>query len=182
MTGNAAGDPAQCPAVTSLLHPGRRALVVGLTVVAAVSVLAASTVGPAGAAGTPVGRPPAAVPARPNILFVLTDDMTVADLGSMPGVRRVITDHGLRFTRAMVSVSLCCPSRTTILRGQYAHNTGVLTNGGTNGGVEAAYRSLKAQGKVTEDIRFIAFGGDGGTYDIGLQSLSGAMERRHRML
>ncbi|MGZ4796317.1 MAG: sulfatase family protein [Acidimicrobiia bacterium] len=126
--------------MTSLLHPGRRALVVGLTVVAAVSVLAASTVGPAGAAGTPVGRPPAAVPARPNILFVLTDDMTVADLGSMPGVRRVITDHGLRFTRAMVSVSLCCPSRTTILRGQYAHNTGVLTNGGTNGGFEAAYR------------------------------------------
>ena len=46
----------------------------------------------------------------------------------------------MRFTRAMVSVSLCCPSRTTILRGQYAHNTGVETNGGTNGGFEAAYR------------------------------------------
>ena len=66
--------------------------------------------------------------------------MTRADLHSMPGVRRTITDHGLRFTRAMVSVSLCCPSRTSILRGQYAHNTGVLTNGGTNGGFETAYR------------------------------------------
>ena len=52
----------------------------------------------------------------------------------MPGVRRTITDHGLRFTRAMVSVSLCCPSRTSILRGQYADNTGVLTNGGPTAG------------------------------------------------
>ncbi len=49
-------------------------------------------------------------------------------------------------------------------------------------GVEAAYKSLKRQGKVTDDIKFIAFGGDGGTYDIGLQSLSGAMERGHNMI
>jgi pyruvate ferredoxin oxidoreductase beta subunit len=52
----------------------------------------------------------------------------------------------------------------------------------TCSGIETAYRSLKKQGKISEDIRFIAFGGDGGTYDIGLQSLSGAMERGHRML
>jgi len=52
----------------------------------------------------------------------------------------------------------------------------------TCSGIETAYRSLKKQGKINEDIRFIAFGGDGGTYDIGLQSLSGAMERGHRML
>jgi pyruvate ferredoxin oxidoreductase beta subunit len=52
----------------------------------------------------------------------------------------------------------------------------------TLSGVEAAYKSLKRQGKVKEDFRFIAFGGDGGTYDIGLQSLSGAMERGHHML
>ena len=49
-------------------------------------------------------------------------------------------------------------------------------------GVEAAYNSLKRQGKINKDINFIAFGGDGGTYDIGLQSLSGAMERGHNML
>ncbi|MDR3244519.1 MAG: pyruvate ferredoxin oxidoreductase [Elusimicrobiota bacterium] len=49
-------------------------------------------------------------------------------------------------------------------------------------GLESAYRSLKKQGKISKDIRFIAFGGDGGTYDIGLQALSGAMERGHRML
>ena len=49
----------------------------------------------------------------------------------------------------------------------------------TISGVEAAYRSLKRQGKIEKDIRFIGFGGDGGTYDIGLQSLSGALERGH---
>jgi pyruvate ferredoxin oxidoreductase beta subunit len=50
-------------------------------------------------------------------------------------------------------------------------------------GVETAYRSLRKQGKIADkEIRFIAFGGDGGTYDIGIQSLSGAMERRHKML
>jgi len=49
----------------------------------------------------------------------------------------------------------------------------------TIAGVEAMYQSLKRQGKLDKDIKFIAFGGDGGTYDIGFQSLSGAMERGH---
>jgi pyruvate ferredoxin oxidoreductase beta subunit len=53
----------------------------------------------------------------------------------------------------------------------------------TVSGVEAAYRSLVHQGKIPDqDVKFIAFGGDGGTYDIGLQALSGAMERGHHML
>jgi pyruvate ferredoxin oxidoreductase beta subunit len=49
----------------------------------------------------------------------------------------------------------------------------------TVSGAEAAYRSLKRQGKLDKEIVFLAFGGDGGTYDIGLQSLSGALERGH---
>ncbi len=53
----------------------------------------------------------------------------------------------------------------------------------TISGVEAMYRSLVKQGKIDDrQVRFIAFGGDGGTYDIGFQSLSGAMERGHDML
>ena len=55
----------------------------------------------------------------------------------------------------------------------------------TISGVETAFRSLKKHGELPvqrEKINFIAFGGDGGTYDIGLQSLSGAMERGHNML
>ncbi len=54
----------------------------------------------------------------------------------------------------------------------------------TLSGVEAAYKAMKATKKLPEnvDTKFIAFGGDGGTYDIGLQSLSGAMERGHDMV
>ncbi len=53
----------------------------------------------------------------------------------------------------------------------------------TISGVEAAYRSLVRQGKIPEqNVKFIAFAGDGGTYDIGIQALSGAMERGHNML
>lgn len=54
--------------------------------------------------------------------------------------------------------------------------------GATAGGAEAAYRVLRKKGKIDETFKFIAFGGDGGTYDIGLQSLSGAMERGHDMV
>ncbi len=49
----------------------------------------------------------------------------------------------------------------------------------TMSGVETAYKSLKKQGRIKEDVKFVVFGGDGGTYDIGLQSLSGALERGH---
>jgi pyruvate ferredoxin oxidoreductase beta subunit len=52
----------------------------------------------------------------------------------------------------------------------------------TCSGTEAAYRALKRRGKVKENFKFITFGGDGGTYDIGFQSLSGAMERGHDMV
>ncbi|WP_333860291.1 thiamine pyrophosphate-dependent enzyme [Clostridium sp.] len=54
--------------------------------------------------------------------------------------------------------------------------------GATMGGVERAYTALKKRGKIKEDYKFITFGGDGGTYDIGFQSLSGAMERGHDMV
>ncbi len=52
----------------------------------------------------------------------------------------------------------------------------------TLSGAEAAYQSMKKQGKIDNTTKFIAFGGDGGTYDIGIQSLSGAMERGHDMV
>ncbi|NQU23152.1 MAG: pyruvate ferredoxin oxidoreductase [Candidatus Nealsonbacteria bacterium] len=54
----------------------------------------------------------------------------------------------------------------------------------TLSGAEAAFRVLKRKGRLPEDkkLNFIAFGGDGGTYDIGFQSLSGMMERGHDML
>ena len=52
----------------------------------------------------------------------------------------------------------------------------------TISGAETAYRALKDKGKLDKEYKFIAMGGDGGSYDIGIQSLSGAMERGHDMV
>jgi len=49
----------------------------------------------------------------------------------------------------------------------------------TISGVERAHKALVKKGKAPKKVKFIVFGGDGGTYDIGLQSLSGALERGH---
>lgn len=54
--------------------------------------------------------------------------------------------------------------------------------GATISGIETAFRVLKKKGKIDKEIVFVAFGGDGGTYDIGLQSLSGALERGHKFV
>ncbi|MBR4573997.1 MAG: pyruvate ferredoxin oxidoreductase [Lachnospiraceae bacterium] len=65
----------------------------------------------------------------------------------------------------------------------YIHNA-FENAGATLSGVETAYRALKKRGRLPKDkeYKFITFGGDGGTYDIGFQSLSGAMERGHDMV
>jgi len=82
----------------------------------------------------------------------------------------------------------CLEVATTIYpysawRVPFIHNA-FENSAATISGAEAAYRSLKRQGKIPADktIHFIAMGGDGGTYDIGFQALSGAMERGHNML
>lgn len=66
----------------------------------------------------------------------------------------------------------------TAYQDSYIHNA-FENAGATISGVEAAYNVLKKKGKIDDTYKFITFGGDGGTYDIGLQSLSGAAERGH---
>ena len=63
----------------------------------------------------------------------------------------------------------------------YIHNAFACA-GATLSGVETAYHALKKKGRIDDTYKFITFGGDGGTYDIGLQSLSGAMERGHDLV
>ena len=95
----------------------------------------------AGARVAAAAAPVRAVARRrhPNIVFVLTDDLDAAELHWMPFTRHLVGAAGVTFDHYFVSNSLCCPSRVTTLRGQYAHNTGVWTNGGTNGGFEEAH-------------------------------------------
>jgi N-acetylglucosamine-6-sulfatase len=78
-----------------------------------------------------------ALTAKPNIVFILTDDMRKDDMMYMPKTRSVLKAKGMSFSHAFVSNALCCPSRATIMRGQYSHNTKVWTNGGPSGGWQA---------------------------------------------
>jgi N-acetylglucosamine-6-sulfatase len=78
--------------------------------------------------------------AKPNIVFILADDMRKDDLKYMPKTLSVLRDRGMSFSNAFVSNALCCPTRATIMRGQYAHNTGVWSNKGSRGGWPA-YRN-----------------------------------------
>lgn len=82
----------------------------------------------------------------------------------------------------------CLEVSTTIYpysswRTPFIHNA-FENSAATISGVEAAFKGLQRAGKIPADkkMKFVAFGGDGGTYDIGLQSLSGAMERGHDMV
>src|SRR5215213_8013279 len=81
-------------------------------------------------------------PAQPNIVFILTDDMRKDDLKYMPNTKALLQSTGMTFQNAFVSNALCCPSRATILRGQYSHNTGVWSDmANTSEGGWQAYRN-----------------------------------------
>ena len=71
---------------------------------------------------------------RPNIVLIVTDDMRATDFQALPLVKRLLADQGVTFPNFFVTTPLCCPSRSSILRGQYAHNHGVLGNSGQTGG------------------------------------------------
>ena len=72
--------------------------------------------------------------AKPNIVFIMSDDQPQSTVKAMPNVRTRIRDVGLNALNFYVSQSLCCPSRASTLKGQYPHNTGILKNGPPQGG------------------------------------------------
>jgi N-acetylglucosamine-6-sulfatase len=72
--------------------------------------------------------------AAPNVVIVETDDQRAADLVAMPRTRALIGGEGVEFANSFVSLSECCPSRATLLTGQYAHNHGVRSVGAPFGG------------------------------------------------
>jgi len=78
-----------------------------------------------------------AEPIRPNIVVIDTDDQRFDELDEMRNVRRLIARRGTSFTNAHATTPTCCPSRSTYLTGQYAHNHGVIANSGKHGGYKA---------------------------------------------
>jgi N-acetylglucosamine-6-sulfatase len=80
-------------------------------------------------------------PKPPNVILILTDDLAVNDLNPralrhMPNLKSLLMDKGTTFDNAFVTNSLCCPSRATILRGQYTHNHQILSNDPPRGGFQ----------------------------------------------
>lgn len=65
---------------------------------------------------------------RPNFLIIVTDDQRLDTMEYMPNTQRLIFDQGVTFTNGFVTTPLCCPSRSSILTGMYAHNHGVREN------------------------------------------------------
>jgi N-acetylglucosamine-6-sulfatase len=84
-------------------------------------------------------------PQKPNVLFILTDDQAPEDLANMSNVQSLLVNEGTSFTNAFVTTPSCCPSRVSFMRGQYAHNHGVLTNQSTNQGGYNTFVELGVQ-------------------------------------
>jgi len=82
----------------------------------------------------PRGHAHAAGVQRPNVVVIMTDDQTLESMKVMERTKSLLGDQGVTFDNSFVSFSLCCPSRSTFLTGQYAHNHGVLGNGPPDGG------------------------------------------------
>jgi N-acetylglucosamine-6-sulfatase len=79
----------------------------------------------------------ARAPQRPNILFVFTDDLDAYTLNkAMPKTKKLIGKAGVTFPDAYFSEPICCPSRASMLRGQYPHNTEVHDNNYPAGGFQ----------------------------------------------
>ncbi|HMF03841.1 MAG TPA: sulfatase [Acidimicrobiia bacterium] len=97
----------------------------------------------AGATATSAAR--AAPSKKPNIVFILTDDLDLTsylDPSRFPKVNSLLVDKGTTFSNYFVTDSLCCPSRSSILRGQYVHQHDVLGNLPPDGG----YQKFHANG------------------------------------
>jgi N-acetylglucosamine-6-sulfatase len=80
---------------------------------------------------------PTTAQSRPNFVVVVVDDLDAASVVHMPAVKRLLGDQGATFSQFFATTPLCCPSRASILRGQYAHNHGVLRNTGDDAGFAA---------------------------------------------
>ncbi len=97
---------------------------------------------------TPPNRPlPASLDGRPNIVFVLTDDLAMNLLRFMPHVQ-ALEQNGLTFRDYFVTDSLCCPSRASIFTGNLPHDTKIFSNTGRHGG----FREFYARGEEQQSF------------------------------
>jgi arylsulfatase A-like enzyme len=111
-----------------LQRAGRHVIVLGTTLLGA-TLLACSS----GARDTPTKEGPARAASRPNIVFLLLDDVRYDDLVDhpfvdLPNLKRLVSE-GASFTRFYTSAPLCSPSRAVFMTGQYPFRNGIVDNG-----------------------------------------------------
>jgi len=82
----------------------------------------------------PPASPPPGGATRPDIILINVDDMRQPDFIALPRTMALLASEGMTFPNYLLTTPLCGPSRSSLLRGQYAHNHGVLRNGGSQGG------------------------------------------------
>jgi arylsulfatase A-like enzyme len=86
--------------------------------------------------GTPT--PP---PVKPNIVFILADDLDAESVAQMPTLQALLAQGGTTFSRAYAAAPLCAPARASILTGRFPHNHDVHDNAPPHGGFESFYAS-----------------------------------------
>lgn len=96
-----------------------------------------------------------AAPPPANIVMILTDDqdLLLGSMDYMPQTQALLADRGVTFSNFFVNLSLCCPARASLLRGQYPHNTGILSNLWPTGGFAKAYYTGIEQDTVATDLQ-----------------------------
>jgi N-acetylglucosamine-6-sulfatase len=102
-------------------------------------------------------------PAKPNFVFILADDMRKDDLAYLPKTRNLIGSQGMTFNTAYVPLASCCPSRASVLRGQYVHNHQVWAS--TPNGPNSGWEGWSVQGHESDNL---ATRMRGGGYNTGL--------------
>jgi len=94
------------------------------------------TASPTGAQSATPASSSAGSGKHPNIIYLLTDDLDLTSYQDFPNFKKYMLDQGTYFDQYFVDDSLCCPSRSSTVRGQYVHNTGVQGNVAPNGGFQ----------------------------------------------
>ncbi len=123
---------------------------VALVALAALSALVAGVLTDA------TGSPDHASAHRPNIVFVLTDDLSKNLVPYMPHVVQ-LAQRGADFTNYSVTDSLCCPSRSSIFSGRFPHDTGVFTNSGDDGGFGVFHGRKEESSTFATDLQHAGY-------------------------
>ncbi len=101
-----------------------------------------------GCSGTTPAQEETGASTRPNIIFLLMDDLNFATVQRMPELRSSVIEEGASFENNFISYPLCCPSRATILTGLYAHNHDVRGNAPPDGG----FQKFRSEGHEEDTI------------------------------